>query len=131
MKHEHAAVMARAVVLGTVVLVLTAVAVASVRGAQSEYDAIEAPFAAYMDDWVLASDGVIDYPDASITEAELAALWQDLPNGSECERFAGLALGAVTLAGVYGDTGTTAYLHSGAILYDLLEGAGYACLISI
>lgn len=124
-------ILARAVVATIISVFLVATIVAFVRGAQAEHDVIEAPLAAYMDDWTVASDSGTEYPDSIPTEDELAIIWQSLPSGTECERFAGLALGVVTLAGIYGETGTAAYLHSGAILYDLIEEAEYACLISI
>jgi len=123
-------ILARAVGATIIVVVLVAVLSAAARGSRSEYDAIEAPLTTYMDAWA-AAGGDIEFPDSASAEEELVALWDALPYGTACNRFAGLALGIVVSAGDYAETGQTAYLFSGSVLFDLLDEAGYACLISI
>jgi len=101
----------------------------SVRGAQDVSDTISAPVQVYLDEWNLAANGDDPIPSSEAVEAELSAIWMDTVSGSECEKFAGVALGAVTLMGIYGETDDAAYLGGAVVLLEALDAIEYACLI--
>lgn len=119
----------RVAVIALVVLFTVGYVNTLVRGAQDVSDTIGTPLQAYLGEWNTAVENDDPIPSSGAAEAELSAIWMDTMSGSECEKYAGVALGTVTLMGIYGETDDAAYLGGATVLLEALDAIEYACLI--